>query len=394
LALGLATIVLAWFAHDVAPADKLCPDYVCYWATGKIMLAGQSPYDVDLQTRIQHAYGWDRQKAGLGAFDFLPYYYPPWFAMLTVALVPLGYRGAQVTWFVLNADLVLVAGYLLRKAVPRVPATIPVGAIPIFVFTIVTLLLGQTTPLILFLIAAAWRLLEARHDRTAGAVLAWLTIKPQLTILVLLGVLLWAARHRRWGVVLGFAATLAVLGLASELVVPGWLPQMLDAPRQTPPPTENFPWIGTTWFLLLKSAGFQSWSFWALYALVAVPLLGAVLQAAWDRSRPLHDVIALGLLVACIVAPYGRHYDFPILLIPLFVLMGTRLSEIAGTALLVAVLLLPYLQYWIMSRLGLIGDIGRPSREFLFAWLPLLLAVAWFASGRPGARLPVEERVG
>jgi hypothetical protein len=219
-----------------------------------------------------------------------------------------------------------------------------------------------------------------------------LTIKPQLTILVLLGVLLWAARRRRWGAVLGFAATLAVLGLASSLVMPGWLPQMLDAPRQTPPPTENFPWIGTTWFLLLKSAGFQSWGFWALYAAVAIPLLAAVVKAAWDRSRPLHDVIALGLLVACIVAPYGRHYDFPILLIPLFVLMGTRLSEIAGTVLLVALLLLPYFQYWIMSRLGLIGDIGRPSREFLFAWLPLLLAAAWFASGRPGTSLIVGER--
>ena len=72
-----------------------------------------------------------------------------------------------------------------------------------------------------------------------------------------------------------------------------------------------------------------------LYALVAVPLLATVLKASLDRSKPLHDVLALGLLAACIVAPYGRHYDFPVLLIPLFVLLGTRLSEIAGAVLLV-----------------------------------------------------------
>ena len=171
-----------------------------------------------------------------------------------------------------------------------------------------------------------------------------------------------------------------MLALASWLLIPSWLGQMLDVPRQTPPPTEYFPWIGTTWFLLLKSAGFRSWSFWALYALVAVPLLATVLKASLDRSKPLHEVLALGLLAACIVAPYGRHYDFPVLLIPLFVLLGTRLSEIAGAVLLVALLLLPYSQYWIMARRGLVGQIGRPSPEFLFAWVPLLLAGVWLTT--------------
>ena len=118
----------------------------------------------------------------------------------------------------------------------------------------------------------------------------------------------------------------------------------------------------------------------ALYALVAAPLLATVLKASLDRSKPLHDVLALGLLAACIVAPYGRHYDFPVLLIPLFVLLGTRLSEIVGAVLLVALLLLPYSQYWIMARRGLVSQIGRPSPEFLFAWVPLLLAGVWLTT--------------
>ena len=57
-------------------------------------------------------------------------------------------------------------------------------------------MLGQTTPLVFFLIVAAWRLLEARRDRAAGGVLAWLTIKPQLTALLLVSLLLWAAQRR------------------------------------------------------------------------------------------------------------------------------------------------------------------------------------------------------
>jgi len=52
LALVLATIFLAWFGRDVPPPEHLCPDYIEFWATGKIVLSGQSPYDVDLQTRV------------------------------------------------------------------------------------------------------------------------------------------------------------------------------------------------------------------------------------------------------------------------------------------------------------------------------------------------------
>jgi hypothetical protein len=379
LALGLNTTFWAWFARQVAPADKLCPDYICYWAAGKLLVAGESPYDVARQTEIQHQCGWDKEKNGLGSFDFLPFYYPPWFAMLCAALVPAGYSGGRIVWFVLNADLILLSAYLLRRAVPGLPASIPLVSVPVFIFSLVTVILGQTTPLVLLLVVVVWRLLDSRHDRSGGGVLAWLTIKPQLTALVLLGVLAWAARRRRWGVLLGFGAMLAVSALLSSLLVPGWLGQMLAAPRQTPPPTESFPWIGTTWFLLLKSIGLSSWGLWGIYALVAVPLLVASLKAALDPERPLHDTLALGLLAACIVAPYGRHYDFPVLLIPMLVLIGTRLSDAAGTVLLVTLVLLPYLQYLVMGRMGLIGPIGRPSPEFLFAWLPLLLGGIWAA---------------
>jgi hypothetical protein len=300
--------------------------------------------------------------------------------MLCAALVPLGYHGARIAWFVIGADLILLSGYLMRNLIPGVPRTIPLFGVPVFVYSIVAVVLGQTSPLIFFLLIVAWRLLDANHDGAAGSVLAWLTIKPQLTALVVLAVLLWAARRRRWSVAVGFAAMLAALGLASSLLIPGWLPQMLTAPRVTPNPAELFPTIGTTWFLLLRSAGLRSWAFWGLYLLIAVPIVLAAVMAGVNRGRPLHDVLALGILAACVVAPYGRHYDFPLLLVPLFVLLGTRLSDVAGATSLVAILLVPYLQYIVMVRLGLVGQIGRPSPEFLFAWIPLLLTWLWLAT--------------
>src|SRR5207237_565912 len=138
---------------------------------------------------------------------------------------------------------------------------------------------------------------------------------------------------------------LAALALASTLIVPSWPLQMLEATRRTPPPTDSFPWLGTTWFLVLKAVGLRSWGLWVLYLTVALPFLREVLRSAFDRDRPVREVIALGFLAAFFVAPYGRHYDFPTLLVPFFILLGGRLSEKAGSALLIALLVIPYIQF-------------------------------------------------
>ena len=79
----------------VIPRDKLVPDFICYWAAGTIVAGGGNLYDAALQTQIQQERGWDRATDGLGKYDFLPYYYPPWFAMALALLVPLGYDGAE-----------------------------------------------------------------------------------------------------------------------------------------------------------------------------------------------------------------------------------------------------------------------------------------------------------
>jgi hypothetical protein len=383
--LALLTSLLVWAGRTVIPAGKACPDYICYWAAGQNLALGRSPYDVAAQIQIQHARGWDKTWDGLGIYEFLPFYYPPWFAMLCAAFIPLGYEDARIVWPVVNIEFVFLTAYLLRNIVPDVPRSVPLAVVPIFAFTLATVIVGQTTPLIFFLIVAAWRLLEGGRDLPAGAVLAWVTIKPQLTAVLLLGVLLWAARRGLWRVIQGFAVMLALLCLASFAVLPTWLDEMLGSTRRTPVPTDYFPWIGVTWYLLLKGAGLRSWGLYAAYAALVLPFLGAVVRAALDRSRPLRDVLSLGLLAAFFVAPYGRHYDFPVLLIPFLVLLGTRLPERWGTALLITLLFVPYLHYMVLDRMKVwLGFTGRLNPEFTFFWIPLLLTLSWFVS-RPKA---------
>jgi hypothetical protein len=378
-------LLLSSLGVYVLPEKIISVDFICYFSAARILASGQSPYDLASQTEVQHALGWERATKGFGVYDCLPYFYPPWFALAFIPLLPLGYPAAKVVFFFLNIELALLSGHLLRGTVRGAPRWFPVAFVALFAFTIVSALLGQTALVILFLVVLAWKLLDGGRDRAAGVVLACLTIKPQLTVVLLLGVLLWAIRQRRWGVVGAFLLTSALLAGVCTWIVPSWPVQMLNAPRQTPPPTELYPWIGNTWFLVLKAVGAQGWGLWLAYLGLAVPFLVAVVRAALDRSRPFADLLALSVLAAFFVAPYARHYDFPVLIVPLFILLGSRLSRVVGVTLVIALVLLPYLQFVLLTSLK---PTLHPGVDFLhesaFFWIPSLLAVAWVLSGRKG----------
>jgi hypothetical protein len=385
LVLTLVSLAILSFAAAVMPRERAFPDVVCYWAAAKLVASGQSPYDIHLQTAVQRQYGWDKETTGFGVYDFLPYYYPPWFGLLWVVFLPLGFSAAKFAWFFLNVELTLVTGYLLKDVVPGMARWAPVALAGLFVFSLACALLGQTAILVFFLAALSWRLLEAGRDRSAGVALAWLTIKPQLTAVLLLAVLLRLALQRRWNAVGAFFLTLLALALLSTLLVPSWPLEMLRAPRRTPSPTEHYPWIGNTWFLLLKALHLRGWLLWALYLAVALPFLAAVVRRAFDRGGPLLDLVALGALAAFFVSPYARHYDFPILLIPLLALLRRRPASPALNLLLLAVVFLPYVQFYLLAHYK---PLYNPSGLFLlegsFFWVPAALAAAWAAFRPPG----------
>ncbi len=385
----LLSVALVMASQAVMPKRKMFPDYITYWTAGKLLAGGQSPYDVDRQIQIQRALGWDRSINGRGALDFLPYYYPPWFALGCTLLVPLGFEGGKPAWFFLNLEMLFLTGFVLRDAVPGVPRSIALAAVPLGLFSVEALIAGQTTILILFLTALAWKLLNCHRDRAAGVALACLTTKPQLAAVLVLALGIWAVRQRRWGVVHGFAATLALLCLASSAVLPSWPMEMLSSTRRTLLPTEYFPWLGNTWYLILMTLGLRSWRLWVLFLAVALPFLWAVARTAVDPGRPVRDVMALGLLAAFFVAPYGRDYDFPVLWVLTLVLIGDRLSEKAGAALLVGLIVIPYLQFILLVRYSrlIIPEVGFYI-ECTYFWVPALLAILWFVTDsrqRPSA---------
>jgi hypothetical protein len=156
---------------------------------------------------------------------------------------------------------------------------------------------------------------------------------------------------------------------------------MLNAPSETPPPTALYPSLGNSWFLIGKTAGLPAWAVWSLYLAVALPFSLAVLRSALNTDSRLADVLSLAVLAAFFVAPYARHYDFPVLLLPALVLIGTRLSERTGAVLLASLVLLPYIHFLLIHYLRPAhGPSAGPLPEYTFFWVPLLLAVLWLTT--------------
>jgi hypothetical protein len=368
----ILALVLSYAGRTIIPRST---DFLCYWTAGKLLAHGQSPYDPAAQCRIQSDLGWDKSTRGGGRYEFLPFYYPPWFGLLCVPLSTIDYTIAERIWSFFNIEWLLLSSLLLLDVLKDVPRAVPPVVLSSFFPTLLAIHAGQTSILILLLVAASWSLLAQRRDRAAGAVLAWLTIKPQLSLMILAGVLLWAGRCRRWGVVRGFACGFGLLCLASTIVLPSWPEQMLGAFRVTPLPTDYWPWVGASWTLALRTLGLHGSALWLAYLAAALPLLALSLRTAWDR-RPLRDVLALSAVTTFFLAPYAQLYDYPILVIPLLVLLESRLPGWKGAALVAACLLIPYAQIVGMLYFKAHNTGSNLFEKYLFIWIPFLLATA------------------
>lgn len=385
-AFAVVTALLVTLAPRVIAPERLCPDFIQFWTAASLLAEGRDPYDPALQALVQQALGWDKVRDGFGIYGFLPYYYPPWLALAFIPLLPLGYTMAKFAWLVLGAEMLLAAGWLLKDTVRGIPAPLALAVVALFGFSIRSVAMGQVAPLVLVLVALAWRLLEERRDFAAGVVLALLTIKPQLSLLLILALLGWTARHRRWGVWRGAAAAMALLVVASTAAFPGWLPSMLEATRVTPMPTAYYPGLGTTWYVTLGALGFSGPMLIVAYMVVAVPLLLAMLRAVAREERSLEDIVGLALLAPFFVIPYARPYDYPVLLVPTLTLMGSRLAGLPRAMLAGTLLVLPSLHIVRLAADYATPVVGARRPEFTYFWIPLLIGLLWLCCPANGSR--------
>ena len=289
-----------------------------------------------------HIYDLELQRTAilaLGHSDVsLPYENAPPWAFLVAPLTSLPYTVAYVVCVALMLAC-LVAAALLAAPSDRLLRIIYVGA----AFGSLEVALGpgfgQPAALVALAIVGCWRLLRADRPVLAGLVLAVISVKPNIALLVPLALLL--AGHARafiyWAAASLVLAAISVVALQAS-GVQDYLALLAISPR----------------YLVGEPS-------WTLVALLGAPaglplealLVAGAAAAAWLYRHQGPEVpIAVGIVATLAVVPHLHAQDFVLLVVAIWVLHRAQLEQLDGRRLAA---------FWVALTVGL-------------EWSPILIA--------------------
>lgn len=197
-------------------------DFYTFWLGGRsVFLEGQSPYrpEVTLQSQMSIL----GRKANANE-DQLAFAYPPYSLLLIFPTIWMDLPWALSYWLAFN--LVLVFGactYLLGKA-PRWVLLFVLFYYPL----VYSLIIGNFTTILIALLMITISAIVFGFTPTTltqgilGVLLAWTTVKPQFTWLIILFILIFAVKNHLKVFWLSFLAGLAGMVGFSFLLVPNW----------------------------------------------------------------------------------------------------------------------------------------------------------------------------
>ena len=238
--LGLLTFANYRFAKDNPGGN----DFLVHWmGTRTFLLDGTSPYSDETAVKIQtFAYG---HKAEEGEHELRVAY--PLYSMIVFAPFSLvkNYDLARALWMTTLELSLLALSYLSLKITDWSPGKKVLLAF--FLFSIFwyhalrPLINGNVVIIIALVIAGVLISIKMKQDELAGVLLALTTIKPQVSIVFIIFIFVWAFRNKRLKVVGWFLASVFLLSLSAALLIPDWILQNLREivryPGYNPPGT-------------------------------------------------------------------------------------------------------------------------------------------------------------
>ena len=346
-------------------------DFFCIYQGARSLVLGHDPYDAVWWASITGGIVPDPFHGIASTSCTMFYPYPLWDAVL---LLPLGLFPLEVAaslWMAISIGAAVFGIVSLWRAYGGTSryaglfAALVVASQPFSVF----LVGGQSTAILLGLLGAcSWSAARGR-ERTAGAALALLALKPQLVVLTLPAVLLRAIADRRSRLVRAAIVTGLLMVVVPLAFVPLWPVEWLgnvgasrlDLVRLLP----------TAWGFATDVLGDPAWG-----ALVALGLVAACAFLVRDRSMPV--VIALTLPLSLFVTPHAWSYDF-LICAPSWAFVLAR-SESAprssGRWMLLGVLVFASVLPWILYAVGRERDLERLSAVIPAGTALLVAAVA------------------
>lgn len=289
-------------------------DFITYYSAGGMVLHGHgaSIYDFRALASVERAV----VHPDVLRYGVLPYVYPPYFGVAMAPLAALPFLAAYSLWLCFN--LAVLARVLLALAryveLPRAESVMfGLGALT-FLPAFVAMLQGQTSVVLLGLLAAAFLCARSGRDALAGVALALALIKAPYVVPILVVFLV----QRRWTILAAFAGTAGFLATLPTLAL-GY--------------TANTGYVhvlrlATAWHAQFGysphlsndlAAAIQMTVGGPLQPALTVTLDLAVLAAvAWtaSRNRSFDAVFGTAVAAGLLISPHVLAHDLTLLLLP------------------------------------------------------------------------------
>lgn len=279
-------------------------DFTAFWAAAKLAVAGHAAAAFDPRT-LQAAM---QLPATLPPGDLLWLYPPAWHMLIA----PLGLMPFLPAYLVYSAVSLVAFAAAARPLAAPLPGGLPLAlAAPA---VLMGLILGNNSLIWTAGLIGALSALAAGRAALAGLLIACLTLKPQLGLLI--PVALLAGRHWRailWAV-LGTAGIVlvstAVMGPAYWARFFGALGLMSGLMSTDVVHFERM----ISWYALARLAGAPHATAMAMQVVIGLAAAGAV-GWIWSRARAGADLRAAALCAAIPLAtPYAYHYELTLAL--------------------------------------------------------------------------------
>ena len=191
------TLTLKWL-YDELPHTQAGKDFAAYWASARLLIHGQNPYQSDQIFALQTLVGWTDKMP-------LVMYNPPWVLTFILPFSIENYLLGKFLWLLLLISCILISLNWLWQFYGGTKANRHWNLLILCSYTPVyfVLIKFQIVPLILLGIVGFLHFERQKKWFLAGAFVCLLGIKPQDSYLFIIALIVWIIYKQRWGVILG-----------------------------------------------------------------------------------------------------------------------------------------------------------------------------------------------
>jgi hypothetical protein len=304
--MALTGALLVWFVVNGPTNVFYGNDFGQYYTAIQNLLKGKSPY-----------------------LESYPFILPLWSVLPYLWLAPFSSSLALNLWTIFNG---LLIGLLLILNLRILQFTPPVWAwTPLLFCTLLVCnggwLVSQPTIVIACGLGLGLWWAERRNSPFLSGLcsLLFLLLKPQITLLLAVLLILWYALKGKWRFWQGAIVASVVIGLITLILSPSW-PFDYTKSFSFSQTGAGYVWQTTTMLdWLFFSFQITGTTAYIIYGIFILAVLGGLGWFFWQARHGRLDFTALYCLTIAAwmtITPYTRDYDYPVLVLPmLFVLV-------------------------------------------------------------------------